>query len=78
MSTKDLSGSYIFISDNAQKLHLLFKICNDKQEIEGYKVYKIVNDLKKDKKHMEVKEIMFSEQNSKNEIDSIIKNFKKI
>ena len=68
----DYSGTYLFLSENIQKLHIFFKIKD------GYKVYKITNDLKKDKKHLETKEILTSDVNFKNEIDSIQKNFKKL
>lgn len=68
----DYSGIYIFLSENIQKLNILLKIAD------GYKVYKITNDGKKDKKHLETKDILTSDSNYKNEIDSILKNFKKL
>lgn len=68
----DYSGTYLFIGDNVKKLFILSKIEN------GYKLYKIINDIKKDRNHLESKELLQSDNNFKNEIDTIVKNFIKL
>lgn len=68
----DYSGTYLFLGESTQKLFILSAIQG------GYKLYKIITDIKKEKKHMESKEILQSDSNYKNEIDSIMKNFKKL